>query len=83
MSEAPIAASPLDVGVIHPGSMWMRCFHIVADKNRKEGREVVKFSDVDDVVVAMAKHDPERLASWLMDNAKVSGAGTASAGLPG
>ena len=68
MSEAPIAASPLDVGVIQHDTLWMRCFWIVAKRNRDEGREIIKFCDVDDLVVEKAKLPLQELQAWLMDN---------------
>ena len=74
MNEAPIAASPLDVGVIHHDSLWMRCFWVIARQNSAEGREVIKFCDVDDLVLGIAKMSPTEFQAWMMDNGNVSGA---------
>lgn len=60
---------PLDKIVIHHDTLWMRCFWIVAKKNQDEGREIVKFCDVDDLVLEKSKLPLDVLQSWLMDNA--------------
>lgn len=69
MSEAPIAASPLDVDVIHQDTLWMRCFWVVAKRNSEEGREAIKFCDVDDLVLEKSKLPFDELKVWMMDNA--------------
>ena len=68
MSEAPIAASPLDVDVIHQDTLWMRCFWVVAKRNSEEGREAIKFCDVDDLVLEKSKLPFDELKVWMMDN---------------
>jgi hypothetical protein len=46
-------------------SLWMKCFYIIAEENRKKGVEVIKFSDVDDLVLAKSKLPPWELSAWL------------------
>lgn len=62
---------PLDKIVIHQDTLWMRCFWVVAKRNRDEGREVVKFCDVDDLVLEKSKLPISDLQAWLMDNAEL------------
>lgn len=68
MENTVIAASPLDIPVIHHDTLWMRCFWVVAKRNSDEGREVIKFCDVDDLVLEKAKLPFSELQSWMMDN---------------
>lgn len=73
MENTVIAASPLDIPVIHHDTLWMRCFWVVAKRNSDEGREVIKFCDVDDLVLEKAKLPFSELQSWMMDNAPHEG----------